>query len=161
MIFFIHLDLLYDMIYNMTMEIVIDTNVILASLMSRDGISNKLMIWIFNHKKKMNVVSNALVTEYEGVLLREKNRKYYHQFSASDIESFIDDICLISHHQKINFLWRPFLKDIKDDMVLETAFNASCDYIITYNIKDFIGVKEKFAIQIVTPKEFLKIVGEL
>ena len=147
------------MVYNMTMKIVIDTNVVLPSLMSKNGISNKFMIWIFNHKNKINVVSNTLVTEYEDVLLREKNRKYYTQFSTSDIKSFIDDICLISHHQKINFLWRPFLKDIKDDMVLETAFNASCDYIITYNIKDFVGVKEKFGIQIIAPKEFLKIIG--
>ena len=66
-----------------------------------------------------------------------------------------------SHHQKINFFWRPFLKDIKDDMVLETAFNAGATYIITYNYKDFSGVSEKFNIDIITPKEFLKRIGEL
>ena len=145
----------------MIMKIVVDTNVILPSLMSVDGVSNKLMVWLFTKKEKINVVSNTLVTEYEDVLLREKNRKFYPQFSTEDLKFFIDDICLISHHQKINFLWRPFLKDIKDDMVLETAFNASCDYIITYNAKDFAGVQEQFGIKIITPKEFLKIVGEL
>lgn len=143
------------------MKIVIDTNVILPALISAEGVSNKLMIWIFSHKMKIHVVSNTLITEYEDVLLREKNRKFYPQFSKEDITSFIDDICLISHHQKINFLWRPFLKDIKDDMVLETAFNGKCDYIIAYNLKDFHGVKDKFGIQIITPKEFLKIVGEI
>jgi len=61
----------------------------------------------------------------------------------------------------INFLWRPFLKDIKDDMVLETAFNANCDYIITYNRKDFSGVEEKFDIKIISPKEFLTLIGVL
>jgi len=81
--------------------------------------------------------------------------------SKEDLQSLIDDICLISHQQKINFLWRPFLRDIKDDMVLETAFNAGCEYIVTYNVKDFSGVEEKFAIKSITPKEFLKIRGEL
>ena len=145
----------------MTMKIVIDTNVILPALMSREGVSNKFMIWVFSNNIKINVISNTLVTEYEDVLLRRKNRKLYPQFSKEDITSFIDDVCLISHHQKINFLWRPFLKDIKDDMVLETAFNGKCDYIITYNLKDFHGVKDKFGIQIITPKEFLKKVGEI
>ena len=143
------------------MKIVIDTNVILPALMSEEGVSNKLMLWLFLNKSKIHVVSNTLIAEYEDVLLREKNRKFYTQFSKDDICSFIDDICLISHHQKINFLWRPFLKDIKDDMVLETAFNGNCTYIITYNTKDFAGVNEKFSIQIVTPKEFLKIIGEI
>jgi putative PIN family toxin of toxin-antitoxin system len=129
--------------------------------MSRDGVSNKLMVWLFTNKKKINVVSNTLVTEYEDVLLRAKNKKFYEQFSDEDIKSFIDDICHISHHQKINFLWRPFLKDIKDDMVLETAFNGACDYIVTYNTKDFSGVFEKFNIKVAKPKEFLKDIGEL
>ncbi len=109
----------------------------------------------------MHVVSNTLVAEYEDVLLREKSRKFYEQFSIEDIKSFIDDICLISHHQKINFLWRPFLRDIKDDMILETAFNGACDYIVTYNTKDFKGVQKRFGIKVLTPKEFLKIVGEI
>jgi len=77
--------------------------------------------------------------------------------SKEDLQSLIDDICLISHQQKINFLWRPFLRDIKDDMVLETAFNAGCEYIVTYNAKDFSGIEEKFAIKSITPKDFLKI----
>lgn len=143
------------------MKIVIDTNVILPALMSVEGVSNKLMVWLFTQEKKLNVVSNTLVTEYEDVLLRDKNRKFYLQFSSEEIVAFIDDICLISHHQKINFLWRPFLKDIKDDMVLETAFNAGCDYILTYSAKDFKGVEEKFGIKIISPKDFLTVAGEL
>ncbi len=143
------------------MKIVVDTNVVLAALMSRDGVSNRFMIWMFEHPKKINVVSNPLVTEFEAVLLRERNRQYYKQFSKEELQSFVDDICLVSHHQRISFLWRPFLKDIKDDMVLETAVNAGCEYIITYNVRDFSGVEEKFSIKIVTPKQFLKIWGVL
>jgi len=35
------------------------------------------------------------------------------------------------------------------------AVAADCDFIVTYNQKDFRGV-ERFGLQIITPKEFLK-----
>ncbi len=141
------------------MKIVIDTNVFLSALFSRKGASNKLLIWLFAQEKKYNVISNTLVTEYEDVLTRDKNIKQYNNLSKGDIERFLDDICLISYHQKIYFLWRPFLKDSNDDMVLEVAVNAKARAIITFNPKDFKGVEEKFDILILTPKQFLEKIG--
>ncbi len=147
------------------MKIVIDTNVFLSSLFSKNGASHKLVLWIANQyknsHKKYNVISNTLVTEYEDVLTRDKNIEKFKNFSIDEVEEFIDGICLISNHQKINFLWRPFLRDSNDDMVLEVAFNSRADYIVTHNIKDFKGVKENFNIEIVTPKEFLLKIGEI
>ena len=143
------------------MKIIIDTNIFLSALFSKKGASNKLLIWLFKQKKKYNVISNTLITEYEDVLTRDKNMKQYNDLTRNDIEKFLDDICLISHHQKIYFLWRPFLKDSNDDMVLEVAVNAKARAIITFNPKDFKGVQEKFNIEILTPKEFLEKIGEL
>jgi len=48
----------------------------------------------------------------------------------------------------------------KDDMVLELAVTAGCDYILTYNVNDFKG-SEKFGIEAITPKAFLEMVVEL
>jgi len=143
------------------MKIVIDTNVVLSALFSKRGASHTLMVWLFKQKKKYNVVSNTLVTEFEDVLTREKNIKLFNNLTKDSVLSFIDDICLISYHQSIHFLWRPFLKDKNDDMVLEVAVNANVDAIITFNPKDFEGVKENFDIEILTPKEFLIQIGEL
>lgn len=146
------------------MKIVIDTNVFLSSLFSKNGASHKLVVWIVNEyknsHKKYNVISNTLVTEYEDVLTRDKNIEKFKNFSIDEVKEFIDGICLISNHQKINFLWRPFLRDSNNDMVLEVAFNSRADYIVTHNIKDFKGAKENFNIEIVTPKEFLLKIGE-
>ena len=141
------------------MKIVIDTNVFLSALFSGKGASNKLLIWLFTQEKKYNVISNTLVTEYEDVLTRDKNMKQYNDLSKVDIEKFLDDVCFISHHQKIYFLWRPFLRDRNDDMVLEVAANANARAIITFNPKDFNGVEEKFNILILTPKQFLEKIG--
>jgi len=145
--------------YNIIMKIVIDTNVFVSALISRNGASNKLLVWLFDNEEKINVVSNSLLTEIEDVLLRDKNMGMYSHFTVGDIKSFVDDIASISYHQNINFLWRPFLNDQEDDMVLETAFNASADFVVTHNIKDFKKIEESFNIGIKTPKEFLQMKG--
>ena len=140
----------------MTMKIVIDTNVILSALYSSKGASYKLLVWLFETKKKYSVVSNTLVLEYVDVLTRSHNMVHYSHLDRNEIESFINDICSISYHQRIYFLWRPFLSDVQDDMVLEVAVNSSAKAIITFNPKDFRGVKEKFDIEILSPKKFLQ-----
>lgn len=141
------------------MKIVLDTNIVVAALMSRNGIANALLVKLFESDQKVNVVSNPLILEMEAVLKREDNRKQCGGLEESAIEAFIDDLCLISHHQKINFLWRPFLHDIQDDMVLEAAFNAGAEIIVTYNLKDFNGVEKYFGIRVMTPKEFYPLLG--
>lgn len=79
--------------------------------------------------------------------------------TETDIDTVIDYICSISNQHEIFYLWRPFLKDPRDDMVLELAVAASCEYIVTYNRKDFVGVEEQFGISVVTPDEFLQQLG--
>jgi predicted nucleic acid-binding protein len=61
---------------------------------------------------------------------------------------------------QIFFLWRPFLRDSKDEMVLELAVKAGCQSIITYNIRDFAGV-EQFGLNLLKPSEFLRLIGKL
>ena len=64
------------------------------------------------------------------------------------------------NHQQVFYLWRPFLRDPRDDMVLELAVAADCDMIVTYNERDFRGV-EKFGLRVITPRVFLQEIGEL
>ena len=64
-----------------------------------------------------------------------------------------------AHHQKIFYLWRPFLRDPNDDMVLEVAVEAQCSYIVTFNTRDFAGI-EQFGLQTLTPGEFLALLQE-
>lgn len=148
-----------NIIYNITMKIVLDTSVIVAALMTRNGIANALLLKLFETDIRINVISNPLILEIEAVLKRDEIRTRCGNLSDSVIESFIDDLCLISYHQKINFLWRPFLHDAQDDMVLETAFNADADAIITYNEKDFLSVERYFGIKVLSPIEMYKILG--
>jgi predicted nucleic acid-binding protein len=73
---------------------------------------------------------------------------------------FRHPMCALAIPHKIYFLWRPYLRDRKDELVLELAVTARCDYIITYNQRDFRGA-EMFGIRIRDPRAFLQAIGEL
>jgi putative PIN family toxin of toxin-antitoxin system len=137
-------------------RIVIDTNVLLSALFSNKGKSFKLLELLGKsavNKERYNVISVPLALEFEEVLLRPKNRVKYDYFTEEDIHLIVSDIVNISHKTRLHFLWRPFLKDSFDDKVLETAINGQAKAIITYNTKDFAGVKKYFDIDILTPAE--------
>ena len=135
-----------------TFNIVIDTNVIYSGLYSNKGKSYELLNLLDQQNIKI-AISVALILEYEDVLLRNIKKL---GIGKSDVEDFLDYICRISAKRQIYYLWRPFLKDLKDDMVLEVAVESGSEFIITHNLKDFEGV-ENFGIRALSPKEFLKI----
>ena len=65
----------------------------------------------------------------------------------------------IAHLQHVHFLWRPFLRDPTDDMVLECAVASGANVSVTHNVRDFaraasLGVKAR------TPGKFLKTLKE-
>ena len=60
----------------------------------------------------------------------------------------------IAHHQDVYYLWRPFLRDPDDDMVLECAVASGCRYLVTHNLRDFQRITE-LGVQPLTPTGFL------
>jgi hypothetical protein len=45
-------------------------------------------------------------------------------------------------------------------MILELAVKAGCEFIVTYNTRDFAGV-EQFGIRVIEPGAFLQHIGGL
>ena len=136
------------------MKIVIDTNVLFTALNSRRGASYKL-ISLLPTKKFSIAISVPLIIEYEDVLKRGKLPSY---ITKNDISDLIDFLCHIGEQQDIFFLWRPFLPDPSDDLILEVAVAGNCDVIVTYNKRHFKNV-EKLGLRILDPKEFLTEIG--
>jgi len=137
-------------------QVVIDTNVIVAGLRSRRGSAFRLLTLINTGQFDIHL-SVPLVLEYTEVLLRELPNLY---LSREEVNDLIDFYCAVAVQHEIFFLWRPFLRDPKDEMVLELAVKAGCQSIITYNIRDFAGV-EQFGLNLLEPSEFLRLIGEL
>lgn len=132
------------------LRVVLDTNVLVAALRSRRGASFELISRLGSGAFEV-AVSVSLVLEYESVLLRHLSAT---PFTEDDIRDFIDYVCDAAIYQEIFFLWRPFLRDPGDDLVLEVAVAAHCEAIVTHNVRDFAGAR-KLGVRALTPGEFL------
>jgi putative PIN family toxin of toxin-antitoxin system len=153
------LDKYHDTIYSITVmpdskpHIILDTNVLYAGLYSSKGASFRVLKAIDEGKLRI-ALSTALLFEYEDILKRHQEIL---NLSSRHIEKILDNLCLLSDHQKIYYLWRPRLPDPKDDLVLELAVASKTRFIVTHNTADFKGV-ESFGVRAITPK---KVVEEL
>jgi len=134
------------------MKIVIDTNVVVAAVKSRKGASFKLLSMIGSSTFSYTL-SVPLLFEYEDVLHR---RELEITISESAKNAILNRLCFFAERREIYFLWRPHLRDPKDDMILELAVESNCTHIVTYNQRDFVGTTD-FGIETVNPKEFLEL----
>ena len=132
-------------------RIILDTNVLYAGLYSSEGASYQILRAIERGQIRI-ILSTTLLFEYEDILNRKKLEL---GLSEKQIEAVLDNLCRLSDHQKIYYLWRPFLKDPNDDHILEVAVASQTEIIVTHNIKDFNGI-DKFGIRAITPKQLLK-----
>lgn len=132
-------------------RVVLDTNVLIAALRSRRGASNELVFQVGTDAYS-SVISVPLVLEYEDAAVRQIEELVY---TRDEVREIIDYFCARSIPQPIYYLWRPYLPDPKDDMVLEAAVAGGCDTIITFNRRDFRGIT-RFGLKQQTPKDFLQ-----
>ena len=128
---------------------ILDTNVVVSGMRSSEGASYRLLLELGGDSRFRISVSVPLAMEYEMALKRVPG------LSLSDAEEFVDFLCEVGEKREIYFLWRPLLRDPKDEMVLEVAVEARAEAIVTHNVRDFKGVEEHFGICVLTPGAFL------
>ncbi len=138
-------------------QVVLDTNVLVAGLRSRRGASFRLLSMVGTDQRFEINLSVPLVLEYESALKRPGKAP---ALTNDDVDSVLDYLCSVGHHREIYFLWRPVLRDPKDDMVLEVAVEASCEFVVTHNLRDFRGI-ERYGVRALSPSEFLREIGEI
>jgi predicted nucleic acid-binding protein len=102
-------------------------------------------------------VSVPLILEYESVAKRQRRQI---GLTYQEVDDVLDYICSVAFQQSIFFLWRPFLRDQADDMLLELAVASESDFIVTHNVRHSDGI-EQFGIHALTPREFLGQIGEI
>jgi putative PIN family toxin of toxin-antitoxin system len=136
-------------------KLVIDTNVIVASLRSVKGASAALMLHVAEKRIKP-LLTVALVLEIESVLCRPE------QLAASGltlalVQGFVDELCALSEPVQIHFAWRPMLHDAADEMVLEAAVNGQADALVTFNLKDFLPAASSLGMEVIAPVTALRV----
>lgn len=138
------------------MLVTLDTNIIYQALKSAKGAS----YFIFQQVRERKIqiaLSVPLFEEYEDVLKRKKSLEDF-GLDVEDIDKFLRFIAYVGKPYKTYFLFRPNLKDEKDNMAVELAVTSQSDYLVTSNTKDFKNAELKFdQLKIVTPGEFAKI----
>jgi len=123
-------------------EVVLDTNVLVAALRSKRGASARLLRMIGTGHWRLNI-SVALALEYEEVL---KRVEVLPGFSEADVDEFLYYLFSVSNLVPLVLRRRPTLPDPDDESILEVA--AQCRaMIVTYNKSDFVGA-ERFGVSV-------------
>lgn len=71
--------------------------------------------------------------------------------SAEDVNVLLDAVAAVAEPVRLLFLWRPAVRDLDDDMALEAAVNGRADAIVTFNLRDFGKLAERFGIMVPSP----------
>ncbi len=139
--------------YHSSMIVTIDTNVILAALLSQNGASHCILNLIIEEKLKI-ALSTPVVLEYDSVL---KRKEILQKMNLTDnkINDVLDLLVLLADKYSIYFRLRPNLLDEDDNLFVECAFSSNSNYLITSNIKDFRrGDLINYPFKVITPGDF-------
>lgn len=135
-------------------RIVADTDVIVAAMRSPGGASAAILR-AAREDRVMLLVGVSLAMEYEATCSKPE-----HQLAAGlseqEVGIFLDTVLAMAEPVKAHFLWRPQLRDPGDEMVLETAVNGRADALVTFNVRDFGSVPERFGIEVLIPREAIR-----
>ena len=138
------------------MVILIDTNIILDYLISREpfvGNADKILSLCLNQKCSGYIAVHSITNIF--YILRK-------DFSASKRKEMLMELCEfievagIQKKQVLDALANENFDDLEDRLQVECAMMINADYIVTRNISDFTGSP----IPVVLPEELLKIMYE-
>ena len=135
-------------------RVVLDTNILVAGLRSRQGASFQVLKQI-GDRRITPLLTISLFLEYEAVLKRPEHA-IVHRFAAKEIDEILAEIAALGEPVDVHFLWRPQLTDPSDEMVLEAMVNGRGDALITHNVQDFEKAAGRFGVNLLTPAQFLQ-----
>ncbi len=135
------------------MVITLDTNTLLAALLSQAGSSHRILRLIIQEELKL-AISTPVLFEYEAVLKRKELLDKMN-LSPGQVEDLLDLLVLLADKRSVYYRLRPNLLDEKDNIFVECAFSSNSRYLITSNTKDFhFGRLKSHPFQVLTPGNF-------
>ncbi len=97
------------------MLVVLDSSVLVAGFRSRRGASFRTLELLRDDRFQV-AMSVALALEYEAVLVRQAREL---DRSRTEAIGLVDFLCGIGSHHDVHFLWRPTLRDPRDEFILD------------------------------------------
>lgn len=146
------------------MKILIDTNIILEIILQREqfGVANHLLTALSDGSHQIYMTSGGFygmlftVDKYfkKVMAMQEPLRTDAVRSVMTQVLSIIDVAgqdkkSLLDGIQDMNF------KDLEDSCQHQAALKERCDYLLTFNVKDYVGA----TIPVLTPQEFISRLG--
>jgi hypothetical protein len=74
------------------------------------------------------------------------------ELKEQEMDLFLDAVIAMAEPVETHFLWRPQLRDPNDEMVLEVAVNGRADALVTFNLRDFGAMPNRFGLDLLLPR---------
>jgi putative PIN family toxin of toxin-antitoxin system len=139
---------------DLVLQLVLDTNILIAALRSKWGASYRLIQSIEGGRWTLNI-SVALALEYEEIL---KRPDILPGFTEQDVDRFLNYLFSVATLVPSVATRRPNLPDPDDECILELAAQRHA-IIVTHNRRHFLGA-EKLGVSVMSPAEALSYLGE-
>jgi predicted nucleic acid-binding protein len=133
---------------------VLDTNVILASVLSRRGASFEILQRLRQGEWRL-VLSNHLLLEYEEVLKRNAADM---GLTLAEVDIYLDAICQAADYWRLEASRPPRFPDPDDEPLLRLAEASGARLITTYNIRH-LRAAVAHGVAVLQPREFLRILS--
>ncbi len=148
-------DGVYAIIRFMNEVVVIDTSILISSLIGPQGPSREILRKCLLGEYSP-LISNALFLEYEDVSQRKRVLNKC-PLTSDEIRELLNAFYSVCSWIPIYYLWRPNLTDEGDNFLIELALAGNATHIITNNIADLINAELNFPhLNIVKPQQMLR-----
>lgn len=133
------------------MKITLDTNFLISATQWDNSVAHKLLIRLIESNIELFTTKDIII-EFTKVL--ERDFKYNKKEISLIIQQIIMFLKLAEPIEKLEIV-----KEYPDDnKIIECAIASGSDYIITYDKKHLLKIKEYRGIKLITPEEMLKII---
>ena len=137
-------------------KVFLDSDVVISALISNKGASS----WIVSQSDLRLVISNYSVKEIEEVIAKlgiGKNKL------NKLINQRIGIVKLTGNLSTIKKDFQKYVSDIDDAHVVAGAAAGKADFLLSYNLKDYLmdAIKTKLGVLIMTPGRFLQYLRSL
>jgi putative PIN family toxin of toxin-antitoxin system len=136
-------------------KLVLDTNVLLAGLLSRRGASHWILRRVLERKVPV-AVSVPLFLEYEEVLSRPVHLRRI-GWTTRELAAFLEGWATVCVPTAIWFLWRPGASDPSDEMVVECVASSRADALVTFDIRHMRSAAREFGFRLMTPRDAVRV----